>query len=303
MSIHSSSDNAPEHSRESSLDYRAMLSQGKHLFKQFYGSFQQRFSVKSSDGSNDPERSRDELQEIGDYLRQTRQEQGLSLEAIAQQTRISVRLLQSIEEANREELPEAVYLRGMIKRFADVLGIDGTELSHYLPLEEEKKGKKRSKWQFRLPFLQLRPIHLYFLYILLVVVAVQSLSNLLRQATIEAQGEQFPILPEEPSLVQENVTPTPTQPIAATTPIEKDELVVDIQLKAECRLKVIVDGEIAFDGVLPQGTHRTWKAKERLTVRADDAGKVMIVLNEGKPRQLGQPGQLQEVTYQASPQS
>lgn len=298
-----SSDSTPEQSQKSPVENLLWLTQGKVRLQQWYQGLKRRFPLKHQansliNGQPDP------LQEIGSYLRQTRKKQGLSLEAIADRTQIPVRLLQALEEGNREDLPEAVYIRGMIKRFGDLVGINGTELSHDLPLEEIER-KKVSSLKISLPLLQLRPIHLYFLYILLVVLAVQGLSNSLRKAAMEGHGENPINLPKEASLVQKEPSPPAhaTKPVVTPSPVAKNALTLEIQLKADCHLKVVVDGKTAFDGVLPKGTQRTWKAKERLTLRAEDAGKVTVVINQGKPQLMGKLGQIHEVTYHAAPKS
>jgi cytoskeletal protein RodZ len=277
-----------------------MLAKGKVSINRLYHQIKYKLSFKRDNKGGLAEEMTDPLVEIGRYLRQTRLKKGLSLSAITDQTQIPLRLLEALEAGNRQPLPEAVYIRGMIKQFGDILGIDGTELSHDLPIEE-KTAKKVSPFKLRIPLLQLRPIHLYFLYILLVVFSVQSLAHLLRQNMLEIQGEQP--LPQDSSLVQEKATPQTTQPIVTQSPEAKASLVVAIEVKADCPVKVVIDGKTAFDGVLTQGTQKTWKAKESLTVRAEDAGKVTVTINDGQPRQLGKAGQLQEITYHAAPQS
>ncbi|NJL87939.1 MAG: hypothetical protein HC886_21310 [Leptolyngbyaceae cyanobacterium SM1_1_3] len=71
----------------------------------------------------------EQLQEIGTYLYQARQELSASLEEIA--TRIFIRplLLRAIEEADPEPLPEPVFIQGFIRRYGDALGLDGLSLA------------------------------------------------------------------------------------------------------------------------------------------------------------------------------
>ncbi len=300
MSTHPS-DNVPEHSQRSPLDYTAMIEQAKQSLKQFWFKLSTTFLLKNRQPLDPVAEKQRRLAEIGDYLRQVREHHGLSLSAIAQRTHIPESLLQSLESAELSALPEKVYIRATIKRVADVLGVDGTELADYLLIEEEIKENKPFFREIKLPHLQIRPIHLYFLYILLVILSVRGIANLLRQEAIEVQGDAIPTLSEEPSLVQKS--PPTTQPVAAETSAEETNLAVDVQAAENCRVKIVVDGQTAFEGILAQGTKRTWKAKKQLTVRANDAGKITITINGKEPQLLGQPGQLQEITYKASPQS
>ena len=71
----------------------------------------------------------DQLKEIGAHLRQVRQEQSRSLEEIATKTCIRLPLLQALEAGHGQVLPEPVFVQGFIRRYADLLGLDGTTLS------------------------------------------------------------------------------------------------------------------------------------------------------------------------------
>lgn len=61
---------------------------------------------------------------IGDTLRSTREHRGLSIEQVAQDTRISARFLEALEAEHFEELPAPVYVRGFLRSYANYLKID-----------------------------------------------------------------------------------------------------------------------------------------------------------------------------------
>lgn len=61
---------------------------------------------------------------IGDTLRSTREHRGLTIEQVAQDTRISVRFLEALEAEHFEELPAPVYVRGFLRSYANYLKID-----------------------------------------------------------------------------------------------------------------------------------------------------------------------------------
>ncbi|XQQ06201.1 MAG: helix-turn-helix domain-containing protein [Leptolyngbya sp. IPPAS B-1204] len=76
----------------------------------------------------------EQLRAIGSYLSQVRQEQERSLEDIAAKTYIPLRLLKAIEAGQDRPLPEPVFIQGFIRRYADALGLDGTDLSQRFPV-------------------------------------------------------------------------------------------------------------------------------------------------------------------------
>ncbi|MFQ6014622.1 MAG: RodZ domain-containing protein [Anaerolineae bacterium] len=65
--------------------------------------------------------------ELGEWLRQHREERGLSLAQVEEATRIRLKYLQAMEEEDFGQLPPEVYLRGLLRQYADYLGLDPQE--------------------------------------------------------------------------------------------------------------------------------------------------------------------------------
>lgn len=72
------------------------------------------------------------LQELGQSLKEQREAAGISLEEISTQMKLSVRLLQSIEEGDTLYMPHAVYTKRFIRSLGDVIGYDADELKAQL---------------------------------------------------------------------------------------------------------------------------------------------------------------------------
>ena len=64
---------------------------------------------------------------LGEKLRQAREEQGISISEVAENTRISPHYIKSIEEDNYKPLPGGIFNKGFIKSFARYLGVDENE--------------------------------------------------------------------------------------------------------------------------------------------------------------------------------
>jgi flagellar biosynthesis protein FlhG len=60
----------------------------------------------------------------GSVLRRYREERGISLRDIANQSKIGTRYLEYIEGDRLDMLPAAVYLRGFLQEYARALGLD-----------------------------------------------------------------------------------------------------------------------------------------------------------------------------------
>ncbi|PPS41286.1 helix-turn-helix domain-containing protein [Chroococcidiopsis sp. TS-821] len=238
----------------------------------------------------------EKLLEIGAQLYQARQAQALSLERVAMQTMIPRRLLKAIEAGNLEELPEPIYIQSYIKQYADALGLDGTDLARNFPIEDRQLQLKPT--QRILPAAQLRPIHLYLLYLFVVFWAVNALSHTLSRNQLQDSSFQRvqQILPTQTRSPQSDI-----QPVSSANHDSKP-VKVSVTLKAQSWLRVTADGKTAFEGTLPQGTQRTWEAKEELTLTTENAGGVLVQFNQEKAQQIGNPGQTQEVTFAAANQ-
>nr|WP_238392975.1 RodZ domain-containing protein [Myxacorys almedinensis] len=67
-------------------------------------------------------------------MSEERQHRSVSLQEVAAKTYIPLRLLNAIEAGRMDLLPEPVFVQGFIRRYADLLGLDGTSISKEFPL-------------------------------------------------------------------------------------------------------------------------------------------------------------------------
>jgi DnaJ-class molecular chaperone len=71
----------------------------------------------------------------GETLRESREAKGITLEYIAQHTKISKRYLQAIEDEDPNNFPETVYLKGYLRQYASQIGLDPDDIvQRYPPL-------------------------------------------------------------------------------------------------------------------------------------------------------------------------
>ena len=64
---------------------------------------------------------------LGEKLRQAREERGISISEVAEQTRISSLYLKSIEDDNYKPLPGGIFNKGFVKAYAKYVGVDEQE--------------------------------------------------------------------------------------------------------------------------------------------------------------------------------
>ncbi len=68
------------------------------------------------------------MESAGKYLKRERELRGVSIEDIADSTRISVKLLVSLEDGDYENLPHRTFVKGFIQSYCKCLGIDRTDV-------------------------------------------------------------------------------------------------------------------------------------------------------------------------------
>ncbi len=282
----------------------------------------------SSSGPDLARHQTEVLTEMGAHLRDRRQEAQLTLEQIATDTRIPLRLLAAIESGNITVLPEAVYTQGLLRRFADAVGLNGREYSEKFPTGIDPTPRF-SGWR-KTPAAQLRPFHLYLAYVILVVAAVTGISlsfDRMQQPSADlVDGETevasdpngqpsaptaapaAPVADKPTAAAKTAATPNtatakPDEPKKAESPdAQKKEGPVSIELTvtSESWLQVLADGEVAFEGTLSEGK-QAWSADREITVVAGNAGAIMVTVNGGDEKApLGAPGAVEEVTFMAN---
>jgi cytoskeletal protein RodZ len=277
----------------------------------------------------------------GAQLRQAREHRGLSLDEVATKTRVQRRYLQALEEGTVDKLPEPVYARGFLKKYADFLGLDSAGIAErYFPMADIRKqgnsgpllmppSPKRTNWLG---------------YTAGVVVAVLGLSTFFAlrtnapstSATAQASGRSEPSplekivkgagapIQSSNSAPNNAVTPTPapnkivantpatqpagkqTQPILtppSVTPVPTAEQPVQVAVKvaADTWVRVSADGRTVFQGVLPKGAQRNWSAKQSVKFRTGNAGGILVSHNQKAIGALGAPGKVVERVFTKNP--
>ncbi|BBC23827.1 helix-turn-helix domain-containing protein [Pseudanabaena sp. ABRG5-3] len=115
----------------------------------------------------------EKLAEIGAQFKRIRQDKDLSIPHLTATTLISERYLRAIEDGEIESLPEPVYVRGFIRKYGNALGVG--DLSEDFPLNSVLPEQK---WAGSAAA-ELRPLHLYALYVGVIAGAVSLLATFL----------------------------------------------------------------------------------------------------------------------------
>ncbi|MEB3328795.1 MAG: helix-turn-helix domain-containing protein, partial [Candidatus Sericytochromatia bacterium] len=239
------------------------------------------------------------LSEVGERLKQAREAQGLSLAEVSGRTRITVRHLRAIEEGAEGELPEVFYVRGFLKKYAEVVGLSPTDVADFYkpapvptaPLPELRQGSGPLGYYAALGALVVGLLGLawYFQPRVSVVEAPQggpsapdpgrpaasapvgkpaasaSVSGAAQatpSAAASGSSAPSPATPASPLSPTAAVTPS-LDPAAAATPASgADAVALTLALKERSWIEVRVGGRLVKEGIASRGELHRFKGRE-----------------------------------------
>lgn len=182
------------------------------------------------------------MKNVSDYLKRERELRDISLESIAKDTCIPLKIIKSLDEGDEDSLPQDIFVKGYIKNFCKSLGLDDTEalLQFDIYLKEKKDGLKPSQSQDnnnnRDDFLTKEPsffnkkntVFLLFLasLVVLIVYSIRPDVTLRTEKTVEKEKEVKETLLMEATDAEKN---TMTEPLERDVPedVGQDKASVD----------------------------------------------------------------------------
>jgi len=267
---------------------------------------------------------------VGADLRAARLKKQVTLEQVSQDTHVSLRHLQSLEEGRYRDLPGAMYNRAFLRSYCAYLGLESENfLERYeresAPQSEKViKTKRRSPQVFSEPF-RMPPLLIWSLMLLASVVGLYfsrswiaaAFSPYLSRPPASRLGAPEPSHPPgaikaggataaEASAVTTPPLQPATQPPPAATPSQaptaesKQGLIhLQFQVVQPCWISVFSDGDQIPSKILQPGDDPSYDAEKHFEIVLGNAGGVNLRIN-GKPaKPLGKPGEVLKLLINA----
>lgn len=227
---------------------------------------------------------------LGSYLRALREKKNVSVEEIAQATRVSVRQLQALESGDVSSLPAPVFVRGFIRAFCRFLEEPPEEaLDRLQAMSESEPPRARAVVRSRAtaPSWTGSPV-----FISLVMLAIFG-GGLL--------ALNLALTPPRPATTAPLPTPSQGRP-ASTTPTPSarsgdaggparagaQHLVLSAIEPAWVRIQA--DDGKGIEELLEPGATREWTAQKRFVLTVGNAGGIALTLNGRRLPSLGGRG-------------
>src|SRR5919106_4613997 len=202
---------------------------------------------------------------LGEFLRRERELRHVSLDDVAERTKISRRYLEAIEEERYDRLPGETFVRGFIRSYAQSVGLDPDDtllmynqsrVVHGAPLlRTERPFAVRHAWHER------------------------ALLGLLLAGVLIVGGVLVSVvgIAEGPSLLRWTSSPRPDPP---STPTGDAPLMLTAIADSDTWLWVTIDEQPAQDMVLRAGQSTKWIGQERFVLSIGNARATHLRLND-----------------------
>lgn len=249
---------------------------------------------------------------IGETLRETREQRGVTLDEAAEETRIRATHLAAIEQEDFDRLGGDVYVRGFIRSYAKCLGLDPEPLlQQHLPAPEPATGADAPAPISRGGLERTPQRGIGVVLALLALMAITGLAILgdvasddpadLDEDSLADTGDVDPADGAASPGASPTPTPTPTaspSPSPTRAPAEGVRVVLHT-VERDVWLRALVDGEQVLTDTLPPGATRTFHGQEQIRLRLGDAGAVELTVNGEAQGSLGASGEPVWVTISA----
>lgn len=277
---------------------------------------------------------------LGQKLREARLAQQLTVADVEAAIKIRARQIVALEEGDSAALPPPVYARGLVRKYAEFLGVDPFEMmvqydqefgaappATIKPVLEEplyRRGRDWSElllgagvlllllvagalvWQYSiLPLRQAPPAQVVAAS---TAVPTQALAVAATVTATTAPPTRTPVLEATPqggpaptATLLPTVGPTATrEPPTPAPTVPSSEVEVAVEITQPSWIRVTVDGEQVFTSILQPGQSRAWRGKTSVNLRTGNAGGTIIFINGQPMGTLGTPGAVVEREWQVA---
>lgn len=227
---------------------------------------------------------------LGEVLRRAREQQGLTYEEVEAETRIRKKYLVALEEEDFKNLPAAVYVKGFIRNYANLLELNPDEVLKLYPQEEGPATME-------IPPQLERPAQGYGVWLSVAVVLAIMLAMgtyFFNQGSVGA--------PSAPTVIISIPSISPTPAFSPTPSPEPYSNKVEVVARAIERtwLSITIDGQQSFNGFMEIGQTETWTGTDRVSMRVGNAGGIIVTHNGNLQGTLGRPGQVMTIEWTTS---
>lgn len=213
------------------------------------------------------------MTELARKIRESREAKGVSIEELAEKTKISHRFLRALEADRQNQMPDRVVAKGFVKRLARYLNASEADFSRlfdeaYPESTPQEVAAAPAKKEFAFKREQLYLLVSGIILILAVALVMNAyFSNPSRQET------PAPAVPESPPVV------VPPASVAAQPAPPSQGLQITLTANEDTWVQVMADGNTVYEEVIPARSSKAFEAKERVRIFAGNSQNLLVKIN------------------------
>jgi cytoskeleton protein RodZ len=224
---------------------------------------------------------------FGENLRRERELRGVSLREIADDTKISIRFLQALEQDRIDILPGGLFRRTFVRQYARHVGLDAERVVAEFIYAH---GDDTPPVAFRTPEGRGFPTGTLVTVAGLLALGLVSFSKsrAAKPKVESAQASASPAL----TLPVDRVYPAASAVAAEARPSDGQSLVLTLSARESCWVAAQVDGQTVLNRVLAEGETETIQAEGEIVLSVGNAGGLSFRVNDRPGVSLGRAGEV-----------
>jgi len=270
------------------------------------------------------------LKKFADELKTAREIKEISLQQVSAKTKIDLKFLKAIEDANFEVLPE-IYIRAFIKEFATTIDLNSKEVLNKFDLARSGKPEEKPSAQLEVEKVE-EPKESND------IPAAKQFDVTSTPSSIITESEKKPknlkpnfviggsiifialviiyfafIRDSSPEIIKENIDPVansestqrfqmgkPEQSNSASSEtfdgsMNPDSLRLSVIATERVWIKISSDGKTKHEKVVPANTRLNYSAEKNFSISVGNAGYVQIFYNNQQIKNIGKLGEIRNI--------
>ncbi len=259
------------------------------------------------------------MESIGDYLKRERELRNITLEEVANATKINIGTLRAIEEGRKELLPAEVFIRGFIRCYAEYIGLDPNDvlLRYPRPAKEPKEISPPAEKSGREFFSRYRK-YLWTSISIIILVSLLGLIVYMGQKSSSTQpAPQKEVLKKEQNSLSstsananrvveqakahiegQTSIPAPQAKVQTAQKQLQDKKQHELRaiFKENTWIQALIDENTLEEYSFKPGETFTWAMDDKIKLLIGNAGGVDFYLDDKPVKPLGNSGQVVNIT-------